>query len=777
MSDPLIEAVRAARKAAISILPPREDGSKRPIGSTWEQYQSRQATNDELRLWYTGETAYSGIGWVCGKVSSNLEVLDFDERSVFDAYADVAEHVGLSDLVGRLQAGYRTDSPNGVHLPYRCDEISGNTKLAQRPKLPEEMRDEHDKVKTLIETRGEGGYIIEAPTNGKVNPDGAYVLVSGSVETIITITPDEREALHNLARSFDKMVRIAEPPPKEKVSFGEASNTRPGDAFNQRASWADILQPFGWTRLFTRNDGLEYWRKPGKRRPGWSATVNYGGSNLLYVFSTATAFESEQSYTKFGAYTLLNYNGDYSAAASKLADDGYGDPPQTLKASKTTSALELPPPFPVDALPKVMASLVRDGAEAIGCPPEFIAVPLIVAAGAAIGNAGELRIKQAWVQGSNIFAAVVGAPGTKKTPGQDLALWALNQIQANLAAEYKQAAIVHKRELKQWQGAKKGERGPEPEPPRFQHVLTTDTTVEALAVILGDESNKGVLVHKDEMVAFVRGMDQYRNGRGTDRQHYLSMWSRTSMKVDRKSSPVPVIVAKPCVSVVGGIQPDLLGDLADAARREDGFIDRLLWSWPDTDMQQDTWTEDDVSREVMAATARLFERLHRCVVDGTQIEMTLETRKIWADWYNGHAAERSAERFPSILRGPWAKMDGQLARLAVILHHCSMDQIDNWLRPETLLSAIEIVEYFKSHARRVYAHLSQQRGNNERRLLAGLKEHGELSTRDITKKIFAGHISGSALSAITDELEAAGLISQRSADDTNGRPAAMWRLA
>src|SRR5262249_48351449 len=134
-------------------------------------------------------------------------------------------------------------------------------------------------------------------------------------------------------------------------------------------------------------------------------------------------------------------------------------------------------------------------------------------------------------------------------------------------------------ELAVWDATKKTERGPKPTPPTFPHVFTTDATVEALAPML--LASKGLALIKDELVGWVRGMDAYRSGRGADRQHYLSMWARTTIKVDRKgNNGAPILVSRPVLAVVGGIQPDLLPDLADTTQREDGFVDRLLWSYP-----------------------------------------------------------------------------------------------------------------------------------------------------------------------------------------------------
>ncbi len=103
---------------------------------------------------------------------------------------------------------------------------------------------------------------------------------------------------------------------------------RPGDDFNQRAGWPEILQPAGWKRIRTIN-GVDLWQRPGKSE-GHSATTGFcrspGGEDLLYCFSTnAPPLQANCSYSKFAAYTMLCHGGDFRAAAKKLQADGYGD--------------------------------------------------------------------------------------------------------------------------------------------------------------------------------------------------------------------------------------------------------------------------------------------------------------------------------------------------------------------------------------------------------------------------------------------------------------------
>lgn len=124
----------------------------------------------------------------------------------------------------------------------------------------------------------------------------------------------------------EALARIPSPEPvpmQSKLSQRFAQNgTRPGDEYNAKTDWADILAPLGWTHVYTRGDE-SYLRRPGKN-DGTSATLRHS-TGKLYVFSDATEFEPNKAYSKFEAYTLLNHGGDYSAAARELGRAGFGD--------------------------------------------------------------------------------------------------------------------------------------------------------------------------------------------------------------------------------------------------------------------------------------------------------------------------------------------------------------------------------------------------------------------------------------------------------------------
>jgi putative DNA primase/helicase len=133
---------------------------------------------------------------------------------------------------------------------------------------------------------------------------------------------------------------------------GSRHEGRAGDDFNERADWADILLPLGAV-LHHETDDERYWTRPGKDPlTGHSATTGYADdADRLKVFTPHwPPFADGEVYTKFGAYALLNHDGDYQAAARELSRLGYGSQ-QPTQAPPAGSALNEPPemgPHPAD---------------------------------------------------------------------------------------------------------------------------------------------------------------------------------------------------------------------------------------------------------------------------------------------------------------------------------------------------------------------------------------------------------------------------------------------
>jgi len=117
------------------------------------------------------------------------------------------------------------------------------------------------------------------------------------------------------------------PTTERSTTPSAATGNQPGDLFAAATPWHEIIEPHGWTYLYTRlNDGTEVWRRPGKTE-GQSATIGHHGRDRFYVFSSAAEPFAVGEHTKFGAYALLNHGGDFHAAAAALRALGFDDAP------------------------------------------------------------------------------------------------------------------------------------------------------------------------------------------------------------------------------------------------------------------------------------------------------------------------------------------------------------------------------------------------------------------------------------------------------------------
>jgi hypothetical protein len=320
MSDQILTTALRFAAAGISAVPVAADGSKRPGLSAWKDYQNRQPTPEELMGWFGKKQ--DGVGIICGAVSGNLEMLELEGRAVAKKLhielREIFEQSQHGELWTRLVNGYMEATPSGgIHWLYRVSDgsIPGNTKIAQAA---------GEDGGCLAETRGEGGFVITAPSGGKCHPSGnPWQMSAGSIETIPTFTMAERATIHQYFAMYDEVPK-AEWIGEETKPRKEGGIQSPGDDYESNVTWESILEPLGWTKVYSKGESTA-WRRPGKSE-GISATTNFNGNGKLFVFSTSTIFNAQSSYSKFAAYTQIEHRGDFKAAASHLRTQGFGAP-------------------------------------------------------------------------------------------------------------------------------------------------------------------------------------------------------------------------------------------------------------------------------------------------------------------------------------------------------------------------------------------------------------------------------------------------------------------
>jgi hypothetical protein len=743
-----LELSRLYVAAGLSVIPIRADGSKAPALASWTEYQSRWPTDAELVSWFGSDVPGIGLAIVCGAVSGHLEVIDFDSVELFETWLTTLRHQSPA-LIPSLTV---ISTPEGRHVYLRLPgPVPRNRRLAR------DMTG-----KTVIETRGEGGYVLAPGCPPSCHPTGGlYHHLSGPPLDQLA-SRHGYESMIDLAQSLNRYVKPGgfESHLPAAAKNGNPAGLRPGDAFNSRATWDELLTPRGWVITGTR-DGLTHWRRPGKPAPGMSATTGFRsecGKDLLYVFSTnALPFEADTSYSKFSAYALLEHHGDFHAAAAALARDGYGDPDPLAgvtiigitPAAQVAESSEDYQPFPVNSLPRPICDFVAEGAKALGCNVSYLALPVLSVSASAIGNTRTIRLKRGWEEPSVIWGASIGDSGVLKSPAFFKAVSPLFRRQKRILDDFENTTAHYRKQLEQHKVAlktarEKGLERPEaPDPPRLRRVVCSDTTIEKLATVL-HVNPRGTLVARDELSGWLGSFERYRgSNNSTDLPNWLEMYRAGTVIVDRKTAEHPTLfIHRAAVSVIGGIQPGVLARALTPNALEAGLAARLLMTLPPKHPKR--WSEVEIAWDLELAYEELIDGLLGLDFDleeGQKVPLAMgfapEAKNLWVQFYNDWAREQADAE--GELAACWSKLEGYAAPL-ILLHHvinCVHPKVDD-RRPigtGSVEAGVTLTRWFASEARRIYSLLSESAEERQtRRLVEFIRARGgKIAVRDLVR--------------------------------------------
>jgi hypothetical protein len=249
---------------------------------------------NQIRRWWT-RWPDANLAVACG--APGPDVLDIDTKDG-RAGRDLFQQAWRAGLLRGFTAQILTPS-GGRHFWYAGTDQRGGA--VGRDKA--------------LELKACGGYVL-LPPSYVVSADYGYADHYQVIEYTETTDTIDWPAVKALLDPAPQPVRILKP-------RGEQDGDRPGDEFNATARWADILVPHGW-RFLRQQGRISYWRRPDKTE-GQSATTNSLGTDRLKVFSSSTCFDPAQTYSKFAAYTKLNFGDNgWESATRELRRLGYG---------------------------------------------------------------------------------------------------------------------------------------------------------------------------------------------------------------------------------------------------------------------------------------------------------------------------------------------------------------------------------------------------------------------------------------------------------------------
>ena len=440
------------------------------------------------------------------------------------------------------------------------------------------------------------------------------------------------------------------------------------------------------------------------------------------------------------------------------------------------------PPVPALApsmLPLELWPWVSDIARRLQCPIDYVAASAIVMLGSVIGTGCAIRPKQKdnWTEIPNLWGAVVGPPGSKKSPALSQAMkplfsldhaaqqdYASARLQHSIAMDQHKAALEnYKKQLKGSQGKPATHPGPPPDEPVCKRYYTNDCTFEALGIMLSGNP-RGCLVNHDELTSLLAGFD--RAGREGERQGYLTAWNGLqSHRVDRVGRGV-IYIPRFAVSILGGIQPDKLEEFLSQTQHSfgnDGFMQRLqIMVYPDpveiTSIVDDA-PDFNAQRVIDGITDTLAHHIDALQPQQGQaseipfFQFDSRVQPHFYQWLLTNEGRVQKEEAP-LMAEHLAKYKKLVPALALIDHLVGMaaGRIPSGknVQQDSLNRALAYADYLEAHARRVYAITTNRQGRAalllSKKLQSGALPEG-FSTRDIERKGWSG---------LTDPLEVKG---------------------
>lgn len=431
-------------------------------------------------------------------------------------------------------------------------------------------------------------------------------------------------------------------------------------------------------------------------------------------------------------------------------------------------------PFDFDMLPATLAPWVKDIVERVQCPPDYVGATVLTALGAVLGRKVGIRpqAQTDWTEVPNQWALVVGRPGVLKSPAMEAALTPLKRLAARAIeaheaelAGYERDASVGKLRAEAAEKAARAKLAKDPsadvagdldverpEAPTLRRYLANDTSAASLGELHRQNPN-GLLVHRDEMVSLLKGLD--RDDNADARGFYLTGWNGTSSHTfDRIGRGMNLTIPAVCLSMLGSTQPGRISEYIRAAVRggsgDDGLIQRFgLLVWPDVSSgwrDVDRWPDSEARRAAHA----VFERLDGLdpLTIGARLdegdtlpylrfdEAALAEFRQWREGFE--ARQRSGELHPA-LESHFAKYRKLVPTLALVCHLA--DGQSGPVGVPALLRALASAEYLETHARRAYASVIVPEVAGAKNIIERIRKGdlpGTLAARDIYRKGWGG---------------------------------------
>ena len=418
----------------------------------------------------------------------------------------------------------------------------------------------------------------------------------------------------------------------------------------------------------------------------------------------------------------------------------------------------LPPvdPFDAELLPVALRGWVMDIAHRMQCPADFPAVAALVALSSLIGARAVVQPKARddWQVVPNLWGAVVGRPGVKKSPALSEALKPLNRLQADEFELWQAAHDAWALDCKVMamqddanEKKAKGLAGKDPaaarallEPvdtpaePTARRFIVNDATVEKLGELM-QQNPWGTLSYRDELYGLLTGLDK--QGQEGSRAFYLQSYDGNQAYTFDRIGRGTVHIPRVCLAMIGGIQPGRIQEYVRGAvaggSADDGLLQRFgLTVWPDTTgefVHVDQWPDTPAKQTAWAVFERLAELQPASDTEPVIWRFDDAAQALYVEWLVPFETEIRGDDLHPAMVSHLSKYRKLIPALALVFALIDTPDTGGVIHERELIRALSFGDYLRTHANRLYAAAVTPETTDAVTLLSRIKA-GKLVDRD-----------------------------------------------
>ena len=388
------------------------------------------------------------------------------------------------------------------------------------------------------------------------------------------------------------------------------------------------------------------------------------------------------------------------------------------------------PPLPIAGFPLALQDIITTCAETYGTPRDYWAGAVLMASTLAIGN--KLVLVTNYRNVPILWLVLLGDVSSGKSQPLDFCLEYFKKLDSRSIKKYQEELAEFDR-ISSLSSKERLDEGitEKPVKPECLQYIFNDFTPEAL-VDAHRTNNRGMLILRDELKGWFDDFGRY--NKSGEQSNMVSSWSGMGITYNRKSSGI-MNIEHPCINVCGGMQPDLLHTLAADNRAENGFLSRLCIVYPDN-TQKVEYNNNKLPEKIRT---QLEEYLSDLINQNSTLELTLgkDAEEHYSAWFNQNVEKTNKE--PSgYLKGVYGKLDIVCLRLAVIIRGMKMacdGEYSKEITGEDMIAAIELTEYFRATALKVYRKLFGEGEELSDRRLARILNRKKMPVPEILKYV------------------------------------------